>query len=456
MQLSKRKTIEEIAELAKETDFSELRNRLVMNQAPLVLALKQALKSGMLTQDTLERHLKDPHRFDYPEHPDLQLEALLCCNNHEYKPITTLFLARGARRRDDFNTMLAEFTISGPINEKKLVGYISQFAEYGFAEHDKRSHTFNLTPDGHKYLVPVAAYTLLTSADIKTSMYALLRSATFRSDKSTPYYTYFIMDYIRKYYKKRNRAGTLTINELSNAIDMKETNVLKILKKLEILKCVSVKTMADGNTHTWIGEESYDSTLKKIQQQKSQARKIADYIMDHGPATTAQIAEKLNIDPRYVKVRLAKLRSLKLVTSDFTGDTKSSVHYKSKAKPFLTYFDTIKTALYDTNKLRWMNNRYHVLVSNIPQLTRVLHAGRDLYRPFSYHTKIDSRELQENLIAAIMQHNATHDIGPTQKQIKTSLDIINSGTILRMTSRLLEENILTRETVNKQYRYYCA
>lgn len=241
--------LQELADkLKKGATVSQLRDEYVLSNSPLLRKLEEAKEKGLLTKKDLDMLQTDRTMYDFPNNPELRLEAVLSCMNSELKQGVLLVLGDEPKKTSDIRSRLVELTgLELPKKTTFLDYFTKTISPIGFfVERRIRKKGgficayFSLSEAGKKYGQPIAAFSLDYPVENDVSFYTLLGGTSSSGDSRSPYNRARMIELLRE--------GCRTEIELERELGLSHPVVnrhLKHLQKLRLLKFSSRNYEAD-------------------------------------------------------------------------------------------------------------------------------------------------------------------------------------------------------------------
>jgi len=172
----------------------ELRDRYKLGNKALLRYAMKSREQNLVTGEALGRLLVDETRYEFPQDPDVRLEAILSSINTELKVAALLMIERYPQTCSDIRNRLAELThtpLPCPATFREYCTYT--FSPIGFLVQQRfgrglglADSYFTLTDAGEMYQ-PTAAFALSYAVDHGVSLYSLLAQTQSSGDLRAPF-----------------------------------------------------------------------------------------------------------------------------------------------------------------------------------------------------------------------------------------------------------------------------
>ena len=392
--------LEDIAQRFKDgADIHQLRDAFNLGTKVLFRRLREANELELLSEEDMLRIVRDRTVNEFPENPELRLEAVLSSVNNELKQATLLVFGDYATGSDIVN-VLKELTDVPLPNIATFTGYCTAtFAPIGFlVQHvfdfkpsDRvATRRFSLSEAGKKYRA-IAAYSLKYAVDNNISLYTLLGPAVSSGDHMPPYTRARMLELIL--------AGVDTILGLAKELEIYPTAVTGHLDRMEelgIIAYISKNRIEGFNPYTWV-KGKLPSEAQPVHLVRLTER-VAEWLYEHRSGTAGQIATALSYGPSNVSRILAGLKEQGLADATYSFDKGSEVIPFDNYPLLDNYVKTVRGALSDGPALNDMKGILGSFLRDRELFRQYLEAGIKLYRSASPNLNEQSGDTRMSML----------------------------------------------------------
>lgn len=330
----------------------------------------------------------DTIRYDFPEHPEARLAAVLSCMNSELKQATLLVLDRYPGTSSDISKRLATIANARLPTPGTFSSYCTDtFVPMGFVVQERfrkrrpgfPRNYFAISGPGEKYGQPIAAFSLRYAVDHNISLYELLGQTASPGESRSPYNRARLVELVSEGHDRmvdvRERLG-LAIEDVRQH--------LRKLEKLALLTFDSLSFEKKGvNFYTWV-RGRLPGEAKTVCQLKRLTRDVVGWLYRNKKGERNRIGDALNYpDPCHISSVLVGLAEQGLAHSPFKSTDKSRIILSQKSTLLSDYTRALRNALEDKPDLKDMRAMLEELMYDKDICSRYVDAGIELYNSVS-------------------------------------------------------------------------
>jgi DNA-binding MarR family transcriptional regulator len=445
-------------DLEKGLSMSELRDKYSLGSRALLKYITGARRQGVTSDTALGRLPIDTIRYDFPEHPEARLAAVLSCMNSELKQATLLVLDRYPGTSTDISKRLATMANARLPTPGTFSSYCTDtFVPMGFVVQERfrkrrpgfPKNYFAISGPGEKYGQPIAAFSLRYAVDHNLSLYELLGQTASSGDSRSPYNRARLVELVSE--------GHSTIKDVRERLGLAIEDVrqhLHKLRKLHILTFDSLSFEKKGvNFYTWV-RGRLPGEAKTVCQLKKLTGDIARWLHRNKKGERNQIGDALNYPHLcHISRVLVGLAEQGLVHSPFKSTDKSRIILSQKSTLLSDYTRALRNALEEKPDLKDMRAMLEELMYDKHICSRYVDAGVELYNSVS--PNINSRTgvgRESELVEFIARFRRREGSGARPVDMVGALGWTH-GSVTRHVRMLLRKRLILRVKKGTAARY---
>lgn len=412
----------------------------------------------MMRRRTGGRLSIDTIRYDFPEHPEARLAAVLSCMNSELKQATLLVLDRYPGTSTDISTRLATLANARLPTPGTFSSYCTDtLVPMGFVVQERfrkrrpgfPKNYFAITGPGEKYGQPIAAFSLRYAVDHNLSLYELLGQTASPGESRSPYNRARLVELVAE--------GHSTIKEVRACLGLAIEDVrqhLRRLQKLALLTFASLSFEKKGvNCYTWVSGR-LPAEARTVGQLSRLTRDVARWLYRNQQGERHQIGHALHYPHLcHISRVLVGLAEQGLVHSPFKSTDKSRIILSEKSTLLSDYTRALRNALEEKPDLKDMREMLEELMYDKDICCRYLEAGIELYRAASPNINCWTTEERESeLLQFIQRFSKREEAGARPVDIAAALGWTH-GAVTRCLRSLRRKHCLVKQTKGPAARY---
>lgn len=408
--------------------IAELRDRYHIGNRALLRRLIEASRQDLIGDESLGRVLIDRTHENFPEDPELRLEAVLSCVNSELKQVTILMLDRQPKTAGDIRNDLSEMATAILPTVDTFKGYCRQtLSPIGFLvsqspvqDLDIAARYFRLSDAGVRYGQPIAAFSLKYAVDHNMSLYSLFGATSSSGDSRGPYNAARILELLF--------SGAKTIADVLEHIGVYRQSIIEHLKRLEAQGILVFDTLncerGGDKIYSWVDGRLPNEAAPISPRLKGLTKTVANWLCLNKEGDWKTISTALGCYERSGSICnvLVSLQEQGLAKAPFHAVDKSEILLLDESAPILDYIRDVRDSLRDGPKLAEMRSVFEEFSRDSEMFRNYLTRGIELYRAISpFLNWVPKKERESEVLEFIGRYQGENGVGPRPSEICMSL-----------------------------------